>query len=221
VQSGLSAKAPRALGLVALGDSITVGEGSMALGVTPLSWAQWLARALDLPYSCYAFNGATTSDVLREQLPRVRAYYDVAALYAGVNDIRDPGFDLAAYKRDLDAIAAGLVPHAGRLLMLTLPHDLGRSPRTPRCCASPGVTAPSSRTCRTSAAGPMSCPTPSIRRRWASSRSPIAQRARSARRCRRRSSPAGAPRTCATPRRMRGPWRATSRVARASASASA
>jgi lysophospholipase L1-like esterase len=136
VQSGLSAKAPPALGLVALGDSITLGEGSMALGVTPLSWAQWLARALDLPYSCYAFNGATTSDVLREQLPRVRAYYDVAALYAGVNDIRDPAFDLAAYERDLDAVAAGLVPHAGRLLMLTLPHDLGRPTSAPKPLAA-------------------------------------------------------------------------------------
>ncbi|MDX6719696.1 MAG: hypothetical protein QOJ63_1950, partial [Solirubrobacteraceae bacterium] len=63
----------RHLGLVALGDSITVGEGSMTLGVTPLSWAQWLARALDLPFTSYATNGASAADVLRHQLPRVRA----------------------------------------------------------------------------------------------------------------------------------------------------
>ena len=63
----------------------------MALGITPLSWAQWLAKALDLPYTSYAFNGATTADVLREQLPRVRVDYDVATLYAGVNDVRDAG----------------------------------------------------------------------------------------------------------------------------------
>ena len=99
-------------GLVALGDSITVGEGSMALGVTPLSWAQWLAKALDLPFTSYAVNGATTADVLHEQLPRVRADYDVAALYAGVNDVRSLDFDLAAYERDLDAVAAGLAPRA-------------------------------------------------------------------------------------------------------------
>ena len=61
------------LGLVALGDSITVGEGSMALGITPLSWAQWLAKALDLPFTSYAVNGAYTADVLALQLPRVRA----------------------------------------------------------------------------------------------------------------------------------------------------
>ena len=120
------------LGLVALGDSITVGEGSMTLGVTPLSWAQWVARALDLPFSSYAFNGATTSDVLHAQLPRVRGDYDVAALYAGVNDVRDPGFDIDAYERDLDAVAAGLAPRAERLLLLTLPHDLGRPTSAPK-----------------------------------------------------------------------------------------
>jgi lysophospholipase L1-like esterase len=119
------AGAPR-LGLVALGDSITLGEGSMALGITPLSWAQWLARALDLPYTSYAVNGALASDVLHAQLPRVRAGHDLAALYAGVNDVRAPSFDAAAYERDLDAIAAGLAERADRLLMLTLPEDLGR-----------------------------------------------------------------------------------------------
>lgn len=104
----------------------------MTLGVTPLSWAQWLARALDLPFTSYAFNGATTADVLREQLPRVRADYDLAALYAGVNDVRDPGFDIAAYERDLDAVATGLAARAVRLLMLTLPHDLGRPTSAPK-----------------------------------------------------------------------------------------
>ena len=54
----MSAPNERRLGLVALGDSITLGEGSMALGVTPLSWAQWLAKALDLPFTTYAVNGA-------------------------------------------------------------------------------------------------------------------------------------------------------------------
>lgn len=120
------------LGLVALGDSITVGEGSMALGVTPLSWAQWLARALDLPFTSYAVNGATTADVLALQLPRVRAGHDVAALYAGVNDVRSPDFDIAAYERDLDAVARALVQRAERLLMLTLPEDLGRPTSVPK-----------------------------------------------------------------------------------------
>ena len=104
----------------------------MTLGVTALSWAQWLARALDLPYTSYACNGARTADVLREQLPRVRADYDVAALYAGVNDVRGPDWDSAAYERDLDAIAGALAVRADRLLLLTLPLDLGRPTSAPR-----------------------------------------------------------------------------------------
>jgi lysophospholipase L1-like esterase len=104
----------------------------MAVGVTPLSWAQWLARSLDLPYTCYAVNGATAADVLREQLPRVRADYDLAVLYAGVNDVRSDDWDAAAYERDLDAIAAGLAARAERLLMLTLPLDLGRPTSAPK-----------------------------------------------------------------------------------------
>ena len=36
------------LGLVALGDSITVGDGEPALGVSCRPWALWLARALEL-----------------------------------------------------------------------------------------------------------------------------------------------------------------------------
>jgi lysophospholipase L1-like esterase len=127
------------LGLVALGDSITVGEGSMALGITPLSWAQWLARALDLPYTSYAVNGALASDVLHTQLPRVRADHDIAALYAGVNDVRSPSFDAAAYERDLDATAAGLAERADRLLMLTLPQDLGRPPSGPKPALANGA----------------------------------------------------------------------------------
>lgn len=124
--------AGRRLGVVALGDSITVGEGSMTLGVTPLSWAQWLARSLDLPFTSYAFNGATATDALRHQLPRVRADYDVAALYVGVNDVRDPRFDEQAYERALEAVAAGLAGRADRLLMLTVPHDLGRPMAAPK-----------------------------------------------------------------------------------------
>jgi lysophospholipase L1-like esterase len=108
----------------------------MTLGVTPLSWAQWLARALDLPYTSYAFNGARTEDVLHDQLPRVRADYDLATLYAGVNDVRGFDWDVALYERDLDAVTAGLAERAERLLMLTLPLDLGRPTSAPKPAAA-------------------------------------------------------------------------------------
>lgn len=108
----------------------------MTLGVTPLSWAQWLARALDLPYTSYAVNGAMAADVLHEQLARVRLHYDVGALYVGANDARSPAFDPGAYERDLDAIAARLSERCERLLLLTLPEDLGRPTCSPKPAAA-------------------------------------------------------------------------------------
>jgi lysophospholipase L1-like esterase len=115
-------------GLVALGDSITYGHGGMQSGLGSQSWAQWLAEAMDLPFTRYAVNGATAPDVLRGQVPRVRRRYDVATVYVGVNDVRDAGWDAAAYAGDLDAILAAVAPHADRLLTLTIPLDLGLPP---------------------------------------------------------------------------------------------
>ena len=113
-------------GLVALGDSITYGEGGIVLGVDGRSWALWLAQALDVPYTNYAVCGARVSDVLADQLPRVRRLYEIGVLYVGVNDVRDPGFDPASFDRDLRRAAEELTPHCTRLQLLTLPLDLGR-----------------------------------------------------------------------------------------------
>ena len=75
-------------GLVALGDSITVGRTEPMLGVHPQSWAQWLAEALELPVTILARNGARAQDVGAEQVPRLRGPYDLACVYVGVNDAR-------------------------------------------------------------------------------------------------------------------------------------
>jgi lysophospholipase L1-like esterase len=119
-------------GLVALGDSITNGHGEPALGVHAQSWAQWLAEALDLPFTNLAADGALTADVLREQVPRLRGPYDVGCVYAGVNDVRTPAFDAAAYERDLSAIAAAVAHSSERLVLCTIPGDLGRPRAAPK-----------------------------------------------------------------------------------------
>ena len=106
----------------------------MALGVTPLSWAQWLAKALDLPFTCYAVNGAIAADVLRDAAAARARHYDLVALYAGVNDVRSPDFDAAAYERDLDAVAAGL---AARATAAAHAHA-ARRPRPPELGAQAG-----------------------------------------------------------------------------------
>jgi lysophospholipase L1-like esterase len=121
-----------ARGLVALGDSITNGHGEPALGVPAQSWAQWLAEALELPFTKLAADGAQTADVLREQVPRLRGPYDVGCVYSGVNDVRSPAFDAAAYERDLREVATAVGEAGGRLLLCTLPADLGRPRAAPK-----------------------------------------------------------------------------------------
>ena len=123
---------PTARGLVALGDSITNGHGEPALGVHPQSWAQWLAESLDLPFTKLATDGAQTADVLREQVPRLRGPYDVGCVYTGVNDVRDPAFDLAAYERDLRAILAAVKAASDQVVLCTIPEDLGRPRAAPK-----------------------------------------------------------------------------------------
>jgi lysophospholipase L1-like esterase len=119
-------------GLVALGDSITNGHGEPALGVHPQSWAQWVAEALDLPFTKLAADGALAADVLRDQVPRLRGPYDFGCVYAGVNDVRVPSFDPAAYERDLLAIAEAVAAASDRVVLLTVPADLGRPRAAPK-----------------------------------------------------------------------------------------
>jgi lysophospholipase L1-like esterase len=126
-------------GLVALGDSITNGHGEPALGVHPQSWAQWVAEALDLPFTKLATDGALTADVRRDQVPRLRGPYDVGCIYAGVNDVRVPRFDAAAYERDLRAIAEAVAAACGRVVLLTVPVDLGRPRAAPKPRAANAV----------------------------------------------------------------------------------
>ncbi|MEA2304152.1 MAG: hypothetical protein QOH43_1432 [Solirubrobacteraceae bacterium] len=124
----MSDAAPCRLGLVALGDSITYGEGGIVLGVDGRSWALWLAMALELPYTNLAVAGVGADHVVAAQLPRVRADYDVACVHIGVNDVRGPGWDPATYERHLRHTLAGLCERAARTLVCTVPVDLGRPP---------------------------------------------------------------------------------------------
>ena len=113
-------------GLVALGDSITKGEGNMALGVPCQSWALWLAQALELPYTGLATNAALSGDVVAEQLPRLAAPYDVGCLYVGVNDARSTAWDPKRFEVNLRTALDRLGEACERTLLLTMPEDLGR-----------------------------------------------------------------------------------------------
>jgi hypothetical protein len=62
-----------------------------------------------------------------DQLPRLdHRRYDLGCLYAGVNDVRAPDWDASAFARDYATALAALAERCDRLLVVTLPLDLGR-----------------------------------------------------------------------------------------------
>jgi hypothetical protein len=126
-------------GLVALGDSITNGHGEPALGVTMQSWAQWLAEALELPFTKLARDGARAADVLRDFVPRLDGPYDVGCVYVGVNDTRSLDWEPAAFERAAGAIVDAVAACSERLLVCTIPTDLGRPRAAPKPWAASAI----------------------------------------------------------------------------------
>jgi lysophospholipase L1-like esterase len=121
------------LGLLAFGDSITNGGGELQWGVALQSWAQWTARALGLAFTNFAVDGARVADVVDGQLPAARersahpdGRYDLGALYIGVNDVRAVDWDPEAFAADLRTVLAYLDERCDRIVILTIPLDLGR-----------------------------------------------------------------------------------------------
>ena len=119
------------LGVLAFGDSITNGGGELQWGVALQSWALWLARAYGMPYSGYAADGAVAADVVGEQIPAFLARgrqgeYDIGCLYIGANDVRRLDWDPEAYERDVSFAAAFLAERCERVVVCTIPVDLGR-----------------------------------------------------------------------------------------------
>jgi len=120
-------------GVLAFGDSITNGGGELQWGVALQSWALWVARGLGLPYTGYAADGARVTDVAGAQVPAFLARtalpdarYDVGCLYAGVNDVRSGEWDAGGFEAAYGDVADVLAARCDRLLLVTIPLDLGR-----------------------------------------------------------------------------------------------
>ncbi|HEX3511454.1 MAG TPA: GDSL-type esterase/lipase family protein [Solirubrobacteraceae bacterium] len=118
----------RGRGLVAIGDSITRGAGEAMLGLRMQSWALWLAEALELPYTCLARDGARAADALATQVPRLRGPYDLGCVYLGVNDVRSPDFEPAAFADALREVLAAVAESCSALLLIALPRAIGVPP---------------------------------------------------------------------------------------------
>src|SRR2546421_8115742 len=121
------------LGVLAFGDSITNGGGELQWGVALQSWALWVARALGLPFTSYAFDGARAADVVGRQVPafdrddRGRdGRYELGCLYIGVNDVRGADWDVKAFEYDFGRALAFLTTRSDRTVVLSAPLDLGR-----------------------------------------------------------------------------------------------
>jgi lysophospholipase L1-like esterase len=121
------------LGVLAFGDSITNGGGELQWGVALQSWAQWVARAVGLPVTNNAVDGAFAGDVIERQIPAFLertahpdARYELGCLYIGVNDVRLSQFDPERYERDLGEALRFLIARCERVLTMTIPLGLGR-----------------------------------------------------------------------------------------------
>jgi lysophospholipase L1-like esterase len=121
------------LGVLAFGDSITNGGGELQWGVALQSWALWVARALGLPFTSYAFDGARAGDVIRAQIPAFErddrgrdARYELGCLYIGVNDVRALDWDVEAFAAGFGHALAFAAARCDATVALTAPLDLGR-----------------------------------------------------------------------------------------------
>lgn len=121
------------LGVLAFGDSITNGGGELQWGVALQSWALWVARALGLPFTNYAVDGARVADVVGGQIPAWSEWtaapdprYDLGCLYIGVNDVRALDWDQGAFEAGCSRALGFLGERCDRVLTATAPLDLGR-----------------------------------------------------------------------------------------------
>ena len=121
--------------MLAFGDSITNGGGELQWGVALQSWALWVARALGLPYTGYAVDGARAADVVSAQIRRSRRTTSIpprattwAALYIGVNDVRALDWDAAAFEADFRRALSFVRSRCDRTLAVSAPLRLGVPP---------------------------------------------------------------------------------------------
>ena len=123
------------MGVLAFGDSITNGGGELQWGVALQSWALWVARALGLPYTGYAVDGARAPDVIAEQIPAFhrhnadpQAAYGLGCLYIGVNDVRSADWNPTAFADAYGTALDFLMARCDRVLTATAPRTLGVPP---------------------------------------------------------------------------------------------
>lgn len=127
---------------VAIGDSYTIGEGVKPRERWPNQLVHMLGPAWGLELVAnFAFTGATTADVIDEQLDEMAAQRPgFVSLLIGVNDVVR-GVPMEQYVRNLRAIVQRVLSHVpqNRLVLVTIP-NYTLTPEGPRY-GGPGAAA--------------------------------------------------------------------------------
>lgn len=120
-----------------VGDSLSEGVGDPADGIRGLrgQLRGWVFRLVDacgdagrpLEVVNLAVRGADVARVRSDQLvDGLSSRPDASVCFIGVNDVFRPGFDVAAFARDYDAVVTGLATStSGPVVVMTL-HDVVR-----------------------------------------------------------------------------------------------
>lgn len=108
--------------MVAVGDSIINGKTKTVAGVPGKSWARWAADAAGFDYEQHARGGATSSDIVRDLLPKVTESYDIGVFNMGTNDAL-LGLDEDVLRANLTKAIEALQRHCGDLYTLSVPTD--------------------------------------------------------------------------------------------------
>jgi lysophospholipase L1-like esterase len=109
--------------LLALGDSVTCGEGVGVHVDRGDTWVGKMARAIDADLDLLANAGARISDLRNRQLPvALTRRASLTTVFIGLNDVIRGGFDPETVRDDLLATVEGLRSSDGTLLLARL-HD--------------------------------------------------------------------------------------------------
>ena len=107
--------------MVALGDSISCGEGVGVAVHLAHTWVGVLAHTIDADLELLARRGARTSDVRNAQLPMaLAAEPNVATVLMGLNDVSRTGWDADRVRDDLIATVAALRAQSVLVLLVRL-----------------------------------------------------------------------------------------------------
>lgn len=119
-------------GVLAVGDSIVNGHAGHLRGVPGQSFGLWLAQAQGWCFTTFSRGGATSSDVVAEQIPRLRDgdEYRVGIVGFGTNDAIQR-LEADAFQQRLELVAQTVAAIAQHLVIVNILESSGQIPGAP------------------------------------------------------------------------------------------